>query len=59
MKKMEAWTEALADYDRAITFNPYYADLYAYRADIKDRLGDQNGAEEDRQRFAAIENDED
>lgn len=58
-EKMEAWTEALADYDRAITFNPYYADLYAYRADIKDRLGDQNGAEEDRQRFAAIENDED
>lgn len=58
-EKMEAWPEALADYDRAITFNPYYADLYAYRADIKDRLGDQDGAEEDRRRFAEIENDDD
>ncbi|MNY65897.1 Tetratricopeptide repeat protein [compost metagenome] len=47
--------EALLDYNRAIDLNPYYSDLYQYRAAIKESLGDRIGAEADLQKFEELD----
>lgn len=47
--------EALWDYDRAIDLNPYYSDLYQYRAAIRESLGDKIGAEADLQKFEELD----
>lgn len=47
--------EALLDYNRAIDLNPYYSDLYQYRAAIRESLGDKVGAESDLQKFEELD----
>lgn len=55
---LENWPEALADLDRAIAINPYYSDLYQYRAAVKVQLGDFAGALVDETKFEELEADE-
>ncbi|TYP95715.1 hypothetical protein BC792_11042 [Sphingobacterium allocomposti] len=58
LEQMECWEDALNDYSKAITLNPYYSDLYNYRAHIKEKLGDEDGAAEDRKLYIEIENED-
>src|SRR5690606_31757008 len=49
---------AIGDYDKAISINPYYSDLYHYRAQLKEQIGDNAGAAQDRLRYEELERDE-
>ncbi|UIR57901.1 hypothetical protein LZQ00_08780 [Sphingobacterium sp. SRCM116780] len=54
-ERLERWEDALGDYNEAILLNPYYSDLYQYRAAVKENLGDRAGAEEDLKKFEELE----
>lgn len=46
--------EALATYSQVIDLNPFSADAYQERADLKEQCGDQAGAESDRKTLSEI-----
>ncbi|HMR20305.1 MAG TPA: tetratricopeptide repeat protein, partial [Sphingobacterium sp.] len=56
-KETDQVTLALADYDKAIALNPYYSDLYQYRAELRERLGDPLGARLDLQKYEELEDE--
>jgi len=53
----ETAQEALLDCDRALALEPEASRVLLSRAELKERLGDAAGAEEDHARFTALERD--